>query len=95
MNQEELRAKFEENVQYLRANIPPDDIYPFAEETFMAALFFLKRWSDWTDLNVEMENDPVARKWIVNILTLLNYRERKEELRLDLGLEEIDENNNP
>ena len=42
MNKEEIRKKFEENVAYLQRNIPPDDIYLFTEQTFMAALFFLQ-----------------------------------------------------
>ena len=91
MTKDELRKMFEDNVTYLQRVIPPDDIYPFAEETFMAALYFIQRWSQLEDLGVLCESDPIAKKWIMNIMGFLRARDLKLEMTVDLGLEEIDE----
>lgn len=91
MSKEELFKKFEKNVQYLKNNIPPDDIYAFAEQTFMAALYFMHRWSTWEDLNEIAKEDPIAKKWIVNILSLQMMKDRNEAVELDLGLDEMEE----
>jgi len=91
MNKDELLKKFERNVNYLRDNIPPDDIYVFAEQTFMAAMYFLHRWNEWDDLNRIAQDDPVAKKWIVNITSLQILKDRNEPVELDLGLEEMEE----
>lgn len=93
MNQEEMRVKFEENVQYLQRNIPPDDIYIFAEQTYMATLFFLKRWSSLVDIEEEMQKDFVTKKWVTNIMALLHLRDNKIEMQLDLDLKSIEECN--
>ncbi len=91
MNKEELIKKFEKNVRYLRDNIPPDDIYVFAEQTFMAAIYFLHKWSQWADLNEESKNDPISKKWITNILALQMMKDADEDVTLDLGLEEMED----
>lgn len=91
MNKEELLKKFEKNVQYLKNNIPPDDIYAFAEQTFMAAMYFLHRWNGWEDLNEIAKDDPIAKKWIVNITALQIMKDRYEPVDLDLGLEEMED----
>lgn len=88
MNKEEFKELFEKNIAYLQACIPPDDIYPFTEETYMAALFFLKKWSDLVNIEKELEKDPIAKKWAKNLLTFLYYRDRDVVIQLDLGLEE-------
>ena len=79
MNKEEIRKKFEENVAYLQRNIPPDDIYLFTEQTFMAALYFLQRWSQVANITEEMFRDPVTDKWVKNIL---NFHESKEKKKM-------------
>ena len=89
MNKEELKQKFEKNVEYLKRNIPPEDIYIFAEQTYMATLFFLNKWSEWVDLQEEATKDPVTRKWVRNILGLLASRDLEEEIELDLDLKSL------
>lgn len=91
-----MKAKFEANIAYLKRNIPPDDIYMFAEETFMAALFFLHKWSEWVDINEEGKHDPVVKKWVCNIMGLLKCRDEGLDVDLDLdwGSVEPDENSN-
>lgn len=86
MNKEDLLKKFEKNVDYLQRNIPPDDIYVFAEQTFMAALFFLHSWSEVVNLEQEMKEDPVVRKWINNILGFQAMKDKDQDVNIDLGL---------
>ncbi len=93
MNKDELIAKFEANVAYLKRNVPPEEIYQFAEQTYMASLYFLFRWKDWEDLNEVMQQDIVAAKWIRNILALLKCREMEQDVDIDLNLEGLYEDN--
>ena len=91
MNKQQMREKFFENIEYLQRNIPPDDIYVFAEETFMAALFFLYKWSKLENIQEQCENDLVSRKWVNNILSLQRAREERLDVTLDLGVESVDD----
>lgn len=91
MNIEEMKAKFEKNVEYLKNNIPPDDIYVFCEQTYMATLFFLHKWSEWVDINEECRNDPVAQKWVMNIMGLLKARDMELDVDLDLDLKSLED----
>ncbi len=87
MNKEEVNEKFEKNVNYLRRNVPPDDIYPFAEQTFMACLYFLKRWSDEVNIIDEMARDDIANKWVRNIIGFLEVQDKDIDISLDLKLD--------
>jgi hypothetical protein len=91
MNKEELLKKFERNVAYLERTVPPDDIYLFAEQTFMAAMFFMHKWTKLIDVEEEAKNDPIARKWMSNIMGLVISREKDEEIQLDLDLKSVEE----
>ncbi len=91
MNKQEMLEIFEKNINYLKKVIPPDDIYIFAEETYMACLFFLKKWSDHVDMTEEMLRDPVVDKWVKNIMGYLDSRDKNEEISLDLGFESLEE----
>lgn len=91
MDKEELLHQFNKNVEWLRNNVPPDDIYLFTEQTFMASLFFLHKWSEHEDLNIACEEDPIARKWIRNIMGLVRCRDLGLNIQLDLNMESIEE----
>ncbi len=91
MTPDELRQKFEENVQYLQRNIPPDDIYVFAEQTYMASLFFLHKWSKCVDITAECKADETASKWVRNIMALLEARDKGIDINLDLDLKSLEE----
>lgn len=91
MTKDELRKMFEDNILYIQKTVPPDDIYAFTEETIMAALYFLNRWSHLEDLVEVCKEDEVAKKWIVNIMAFVKARELKIEMTVGLGLEEMDE----
>lgn len=91
LNKEEMLKRFNENVEYMQRNIPPDDIYMFSEQTFMAALFFMKKWAEYVNVTEEMCRDVIVDKWVRNILGFLEAREKNEDLTLDLSLESIEE----
>lgn len=88
MDHEELIERFNKNVEYLQRNIPPDDIYAFAEQTFMAAVYFLSRWSNVQDLNQVVKEDSIAKKYVINILGFKKLKEKQVDVDLDLGLED-------
>lgn len=92
MNKEEFKEKFEKNVAYLHKVIPPDDIYVFAEQTFMSALFFLSKWAEWVDLQEEAEADPVVKKWAKNILGMQMCKDMEIPIEVDLDLKSIENN---
>jgi hypothetical protein len=94
MNSQEMREMFEKNVNYLKRNIAPDDIYEFSEQTFMAALFFLKKWSEKSSVGEACIADPVAQKWVNNILGLLKCRDKEVDIKLDLDLDWMDDEDN-
>ena len=94
MNKEELKKKFEKNVDYLKRNVPPDDIYLFTEQTFMAALYFLHRWAEWEDIEAECQDNPIARKWVINIMSLQRCKNQNIDVNLDLDLGSVDEDSN-
>lgn len=87
----EIKKRFEFNVNYLRRNVPPDDIYEFAEQTRMAAMYFLIKWQEHADLRREVLDNESSRKWIANILGLDRCMANNQDLSLDLGLESVDE----
>lgn len=94
MDKEELEEKFYKNIEYLQRNIPPDDIYIFTEQTFMAAMFFMHKWSKKEDLNEVCKTDPIAKKWINNILNMQKYKDANEDLTLNLDLESLEKDEN-
>lgn len=94
MDKQKLYDDFEKNVAYLRKNIPPDDIYCLAEQTFMAAVFFMQRWNDWCDIEQEMKDNPIADKWVNNILGFYLARLENKDIQLDLSLNNIDDDEN-
>ncbi len=86
-----MMEQFEKNITYLRRNIPPDDVYIFAEQTFMAAMFFLWKWKDHIDIREECANDPIAAKWVENIGGFYLTREKGIDIQYNLNMESLDE----
>ncbi len=91
LSKEEMMIKFEKNVAYLKRNVPPDDIYMFAEQTFMAAMFFLFKWGEHGDIIEECKQDSVTKKWVNNIVGFQICKDRDEDMQLDLDLKSIEE----
>lgn len=91
MNKEEMRKHFEENVEYLRRNIAPDDIYLFSEQTFMAALYFLHRFAGLADVDEECQKCEICRKYVSNILGFHKIKVLKIDGKLDLDMDCLDD----
>lgn len=68
MEEQEARARFKENVEWLKVNIDEDDIYDFAEQTLMAADFFMGKWAK--EAGEEAVYCPQTEKWIKNVLSI-------------------------
>lgn len=84
MGKEELRSQFEKNVAYLQRNIPPDDIYMFCEQTFMSAIFFLKKLCEHVNIDEEMTKDSATRCWVKNIISFQLAREQNIDVSVNL-----------
>lgn len=91
MNKEEFRKMLNDNVAYLQRNIPPDDIYLFAECNFMSALYFLNRYSKHVDVNDECQENLTTRKYVVSMLNLMHAREQQLDLPFDLCLDALED----
>ena len=87
MNNDEVLSIFYKNIEFLQKTIPPDDIYVYAEQTFIAALFFIYRLKECINFEEEMKKDPTLRKYATNILLMLEAKERDIDCRFNLGLE--------
>lgn len=86
MDKEAISKLFEQNVLYLQKTIPPDDIYVFAEQTLMAALFFLNKLRSQVDILAEMEKDKAMKIYTNNIMGLIYCRDEKKDIKLELDL---------
>jgi hypothetical protein len=66
----EFEEKFHRELQWLKDNIPPDEIYEFALKAFMAGEYFLYRWSKWDDLHEEYQKNQMAALLMYNIMAV-------------------------
>lgn len=94
MSKDEILAQFFKNVEFLHKTISPDDIYIFAEQTFMAAMFFLHKYREKVDLKVEKEKDSVLEKYVNNLLMMADAKDHNIECNIDLGMEQMYEDDN-
>jgi hypothetical protein len=85
LNKQEFVRQFEENVAYLRRNVPPDDIYLFAEQLFMGAMFFLMHWNEHEDVTEVCQYDKIADRFIKNIAGLYHRRKEGQEAVVNLN----------
>lgn len=89
MDNKELFEKYCTNLKWLHRNIPPDDIYDFAEQTYMAALFFLNTINNMFDIK-ELLKNPIFNKWATNIITILELRDRNVDCAIDIQMDLLD-----
>lgn len=61
------KETYDKELQWLHDNIPPDDIYAFAYESFIASEYFLWHWSQWVNLHERAAFDANERAWINRI----------------------------
>ncbi len=67
---------YRKNVEWLKVNIPRDEIYEFTEQSLIAAEFFLHKWNDWVDVAEECRKDKVTHLWVSNILGIRRLKEK-------------------
>jgi hypothetical protein len=89
MNKEEALAKFNEEVEWLKQVVPPEDIYMFANQALVSARFFLNRWSDWVDIYKECEEDDTVNGWVMNLCGINHLRSIGSKERLNLKWKEL------
>ena len=63
----------------------------FAEQTFMAAMFFLHKWSEIVDVAEEARHNEVIKKWVTNIIGLQLCKEQGEDVTLDLDFKSVED----
>ena len=90
-DRERYQAKFDNDVQWLRNNIPPDDIYDFAEQALMAADFFINELSLYVDLNEEAQINKLFGVWLKNIVGLRILKNSNMNGRIEMNLKTEDE----
>ena len=91
MNQDEMMDLFYKNVEFLHKTIPPDDIYIYAEQTYIAALFFMFKLKKFVDFEEEMQKDTVLAKYASNLMLMLEAKEKNLNCYFDFGLDKIEE----
>jgi hypothetical protein len=92
MNEKEKKQhidKFNKDVAWLKANVPRDDIYEFAEQALMAADFLIGRLNEWVDVVEECEDDKILEAWVKNIMGIRILRERERYGFIDTELKDI------
>lgn len=66
----DFEEKFEKEMTWLRENVEEDEIYEFAFRSFLAAEYFLWKWSQWVDLHEEKDKDKIAEVLMKNIMSV-------------------------
>lgn len=80
---------FEDRVRYLARNIPPDDIYPFAQKTIMGMSYFANKYQSLVDDDA-INADPTAVYYLKNLMKLLVMQKYEMDLEVNLGLGDDD-----
>lgn len=94
MNEEEHKEQmdiFNKQVQWLKDNIPPEDIYTFAQQSILSAMFFIGKWNEWVDVFKEAENDKNVDIWLTNISTVCELQEENIPTKLNVKMKEFGE----
>jgi hypothetical protein len=92
MNDEEKEIEeFNKNVEWLRKNVAPDDIYEFAEQALMAADFFIVRLGEWIDLIEESKKDKLLEGWLKNSLVIRILKNANAQGVIDTTMKKIEE----
>ena len=86
MNKKEVMEKYRLHVEWMRNNIPPDDIYDFAEQILMASVYFFHENYKGKMLDLK---DPISLKWARNIAIVVTAQEANERCEYDLALDDL------
>lgn len=80
VEESDLENKFHRDVDWLYKNIPPDEIYVFAHQSFLAAEYFLWQWSQWVNVIEEAKKDSLTNLWVQNIVGVKLLRDKGKSI---------------
>ena len=83
--------KFKEDVAWLKQNIGQDDIYEFAQQALTGASYFIHKWSEWVDIEDEVDKDKVTAAWIKNIIGVIVQRELRLPTSIDTDFKNLED----
>ena len=86
MNKKDVMEKYKLHVEWMRNNIPPDDIYDFTEQVLMGSVYFFYQCYKHNVINLE---DPITMKWAKNIAIVVTAQEANERCEYDLALDDL------
>lgn len=89
MNKEELLEHFNKHVAYFKKNIAHEDVHAFAVQTYITALYFMHRWSQWDDLKEECKKSDIANDYIMNMATLSHYIDNGIDTKINVSVKEF------
>lgn len=84
VDKEKLLRSFEICVTWLRNNIPPDDIYEFAQQMLLACVVFIRDFEDSEDFNKKMHENVALRIWYTNVAKLLESQIKGVSININL-----------
>ena len=85
---QKLLDQYHIDVQWLRDNIPPDDIYDFAEQALLSAEFFILKWAEWVDVDEERDKDKLVNIWFQNVIGIMALQAESFKTRLNLEMKD-------
>jgi len=74
MTNEEALKRFNDDVEWLKTVVPPEEIYIFANQVLLGAQYFMSRWSDWVDIDKECKLDRETKAWVMNLAGVYKLR---------------------
>ena len=85
-----MQKSYEENVIWLRNNVPPDDIYEFAEQALMAAEVMIDKIDEVDDIEKACKEDEHLKGWVENVvgLRILKQQNYMGGLNVSIGFYE-------
>lgn len=90
MNPEEKlknREYFEKNIQWIKKNVAPDDIYIFAEILLACGKYFFDQWTDLIDYEAEIEKNPASRHFIINFAKIVMAQSQDADFQVKLNID--------
>lgn len=69
-----IKGEIEKDIEWFKKNIGLEDVYCFAQQSFIAAEYFLAQLADWVDVEEECTMDKTFNFWCKNVLGLSVFR---------------------
>jgi len=91
LTEDEQLEEFHKNVIWLHDNIPPDDIYLFAEQALFSAEYFILKWAEHVDLEKEAESNKTTELWLKNVLGIRALRKLEAKGMLDFDMKFLED----